>query len=377
MIGNEAADVDSLVSAFAIAKFLNSVEVQATAVAQIPREEFRLRNDAVALFHQAGCEVESDGSPAGLLFWNEFPSEAVRAFEQRSVVLTDHNRMSPVVADLFEGRVEWILDHHADVGQHPLARRDIDAIVGSACTLVAEQFQSLGSVIPNDIGVLLSGVILLDTRNFDAKENKGTPRDRAALDALAAFIPRVDGDTLESAAAQWYEQLMEARKDVSHLSVRELLLLDLKVSAFGPAESAVAFSSVFLTMDAALKLAGGPDGFAAHARELAAVKGWQAVVCIFRKDKRKQHRRGLLLIPLNDEAAIQELCVRLVANLKGAPEALQPELKANPLFANQGILEHGFDLQPESDMRPCMAFTMLGAISRKTLLPSAVGPSSL
>ena len=40
--GNEAADVDSLVSAYAMAQLLNS-SVSTVALAQIPREEFRLR----------------------------------------------------------------------------------------------------------------------------------------------------------------------------------------------------------------------------------------------------------------------------------------------------------------------------------------------
>ena len=43
VVGNEAADADSLVSAYAMAQLLNSSETQAIALAQIPREEFRLR----------------------------------------------------------------------------------------------------------------------------------------------------------------------------------------------------------------------------------------------------------------------------------------------------------------------------------------------
>ena len=47
VVGNEAADVDSLVSAYAMAQLLNSSEMQAIALAQIPREEFRLRGASV------------------------------------------------------------------------------------------------------------------------------------------------------------------------------------------------------------------------------------------------------------------------------------------------------------------------------------------
>ena len=82
VVGNEAADVDSLVSAspgpkcvlhqqaraaisgrnspdprYAMAQLLDSPEVQGIALAQIPREEFRLRADAIALFKEAGSHV--------------------------------------------------------------------------------------------------------------------------------------------------------------------------------------------------------------------------------------------------------------------------------------------------------------------------------
>eukprot|EP00439_Symbiodinium_sp_Y106_P043606 s3997_g5.t1 len=57
VVGNEAADVDSLVSAYVMAQLLESPDVQGIALAQIPREEFRLRGDALALFKEAGSKV--------------------------------------------------------------------------------------------------------------------------------------------------------------------------------------------------------------------------------------------------------------------------------------------------------------------------------
>ena len=42
---------------YVMAQLLESPDVQGIALAQIPREEFRLRGDALALFKEAGSKV--------------------------------------------------------------------------------------------------------------------------------------------------------------------------------------------------------------------------------------------------------------------------------------------------------------------------------
>lgn len=361
VVGNEAADVDSLVSAFAMAKLLHREEVQAFALAQIPRREFRLRGDAMEVFQRARCEFLADG-PVELIFWDEMPGEIISQLETRALVLTDHNVMTPKVAELFEGKVTWILDHHADASRYPEAKRDVDPSLGSACTLIAEQYLRDRGEVASDVAVLLLGAILLDTRNFNPNEKKGTPRDLAAYNALAKFMP--EGET----ATSWYDKLMEARKDVSHLSIEELQLLDVKVSSFGG--RSVAFANIMMSMSVCLER-WGVARFVEAARVVALARAWQAVVCFFSPDKQRQKRRGLLLIPV--EASSLSTCQSLLANLKAEPSELSDELKANPLFKEQGILEIGFDVQDAEDLKPYMAFTIQKAISRKTLLPAALG----
>jgi len=368
VVGNEAADADSLVSAYAMAMLLNSDEVQAIAIAQIPREEFRLRGDALALFQQSGSEVRADGTPVQLHFWDEVDWASADAIQSRSIVLTDHNKMSDSVADHFAGRVEWVLDHHQASGSYPDVRIDLDEGLGSTCTLVAEQWLKKG-ILPQEIGVMLAGVILLDTRNLCPKEMKGTPRDKAALDALVTFLP-------EQGAGSWYAQLMDARRNVSHLNVREHLLLDMKVVSINGL--VVAVSSIMATMPELFEKAGGPKGFEEEVRRLAACRGYQAVVGLFSKDESK--RKGLAVVPVEDAESgpHAELCRQLVQRLQGVPGNLPPALKENPLFETQGLLaERGFDLQPLEDMKPLVAFSINGAVSRKTLLPSAMNASSL
>lgn len=357
VVGNEAADVDSLVSAYAIAALMDSSETQAIAVAQIPREEFRLRGDALQLFREAGSETLPDGSPTKLNFWDEIDWQAVGSLESRKVVLTDHNRMTSQSAQLFEGRVEWVLDHHSRTGAHPEARSEIDEALGSACSLVTEQWTARDAAgVPKELRVLLSGVILLDTRNFDAGENKGTPRDRAALDSLATVPEQAQQDS-------WYKQLLAARKDVSHLSVREQMLLDTKVVELGGLR--VAFASVMVSLQDILAQAGSPAAVVAAAQDLARARGWKAVVVLFSKDE-VTGKRALAPVPL-EEALCP--CQELVKALKATPGNLPADLLANPLYQSQGLVETGFQLEPIKDLEPLEAYDIKGTVSRKTLLP--------
>lgn len=366
VIGNEAADVDSLVSAYVGAALVEGAEAQGLAVSQIPRAEFRLRGDALALFRHAGSELAGDGSPARLRFWDEVDWSAVDELDRRSVVLTDHNRMAEKVAAHFRGRVEWILDHHASTGSHPEARAEIVEGLGSACTMVAEQLLSWPGQVPKELGTLLAGVILLDNRNFNPKEAKGIARDREAFDRLAEFVP-------EMGARAWYEELMRARKDISHLGVGDLLKLDMKIADAG-AGSRVAWCSVFDTLDAVCARAGGADALQAEMRAFAAERGCDAAVAMFAKDA--TGLKTLAMVPLEPGGRGEAVCLQMAERLLGAPGVLPQALRENDLFAKQGILEHGFGLLAREHRLPLRAFSLRGVSTRKTVMPCAMGQES-
>jgi len=371
VVGNEAADVDSLVSAYAMAELLDGSEIQGVALAQIPREEFRLRGDALALFLEAGIELAADGTPVRLCFWDEVCRDTLSSLPSRSVVLTDHNKMTAQAAEIFEGRVEQILDHHAKTNSHPEARTEIAEDLGSACTLVVEQFVAANMPISRQLGTLLAGVILLDTRNFDPDEGKGTPRDKAALERISEHIP-------PKGATAWYTALMEARLDCSHLSVRELALVDNKVATAKSDGSSVAFSSIPATLAETVERAGGPAALVNEIQALAAKRQNIATVLLFKKDK-ATGRKAVAFIP--QEVADGRgacICKALAGQLSAAaPGTFPEEFANNPLFATQGLLENGFQMQAEEDMLPLMAFSVRGTISRKTLLPYAMAASAL
>lgn len=158
---------------------------------------------------------------------------------------------------------------------------------------------------------------------------------------------------------------MKARKEVSHLTTRDLLLLDTKAATIR--EHTVAFCSIFLTLHGTIEKAGGPEAFIEVTRELGRSRGWQAVVCLF---KAKENRKGLACVSVEGESS-QALCEAFVPHFQASPGNFSASLKENDLFKTQGLVEHGFQLQALEDVKPLLAFTIKGEVSRKTLLPFA------
>ncbi|OQR87898.1 hypothetical protein ACHHYP_07900 [Achlya hypogyna] len=194
VMGNEACDADSMVSSLVHAFRHPPVTDGAFVlpVMSVNRDQFALRCEVSALFRAAHIDIEA------LVFQDEIDLLNTPCLR---LVLTDHNKLKKDYLNLGELVVE-IIDHHADLGAHGHvtgAARDIaferndsggHALVGSACTLVAERISALQPLE----ATLLLGVITLDTMNMDAKAKKGTARDDAVLKRLEALslVPRDD-----------------------------------------------------------------------------------------------------------------------------------------------------------------------------------------
>ena len=123
VIGNEAADADSVVSAITLAYFLSAQHpsVQYVPVLSLPRAEMKLRPETLLLLRLAGAAEEEP--PAGqrhLTFLDEadLPALAQKCPELK-VVLVDHNRLCRALQPALDGRVEAIVDHHEDKGHYP------------------------------------------------------------------------------------------------------------------------------------------------------------------------------------------------------------------------------------------------------------------
>lgn len=113
-IGNAAGDLDTIVSSLTAAFVREQQPGDSGAPGGAPgapeaalhvpvlpfaRADFRLRQDASLLFAHCGFELDGQGAPSELLFWDEVSAELAGAWRAAGLglVLTDHNALSPAV----------------------------------------------------------------------------------------------------------------------------------------------------------------------------------------------------------------------------------------------------------------------------------------
>ncbi len=256
VMGNEAADLDSMASAVVYAWYKAERAGQGADACvpfvPIPREDFKLRTEALYLFEAVGL------SPDDLLFSGDLDLQALQSGGRLALTLVDHNKLGPAFAGL-EGAVEEIVDHHQDEKLYPgAASRTIEG-VGSCATLVAEKvLKAIPELLDAGCARLLLGTILLDTVNLDEKAGRVTPKDREMADRLI----------VRSGAAQkeLFDRLQFEKFNVAALDTRDLLRKDYKDYSAGSVRYGM--SSVLLSVaDWAKKDPGLTDGLAKYCAE--------------------------------------------------------------------------------------------------------------
>lgn len=372
-VGNQAGDADSVVSALAAAHLLNhtqsksgdEIQPKCRALVSFPRRDLRLRGDVVKLFRLAGWEFEPHDPmmPKGLLFLDE-------VHDVKDVVLTDANVVGVHLKQFGDVKVKAIIDHHRDEGSFLDAKpRLVDEAAGSTCSMLANEILSVSHVsCPQSLCVLMYGVILLDTRNFSG--GRHSDLDVKALELLSKQIP---ADLIKN-QDRIYKDLMDARNDISHLTVPELFRLDYKeVNEHG---ERLGFSTLFDTVSRLVD----PSRKVEEAMiELMDEKMLSALFAITSVEADSE-RRGFLLC--SREAKLAD---GIVEGLKAKPkEIFSTDFMSLPLITSQKINERGFGLEPihhpmggsspkvSRAGHSFSAWTVHGTITRKTLLPAVV-----
>jgi hypothetical protein len=216
-VGNDAGDLDSLVSAIAYAEWQQAATPEAAEVLFVPlapfkRRDFRLRTDATLLFEHCGVPLDADtGAPASLLHLDEAAAPAAAGEGRLGITLTDHNACVPAVAAALGDRIIAIVDHHNDERRHlvdadeptackPAAAvglaavrsvREVDPSTGSACSLMAELMSDAELARCSEgTRLLMLGTIAIDTRGFAPALifQKFGPRDVRAVQRLCASL---------------------------------------------------------------------------------------------------------------------------------------------------------------------------------------------
>ena len=245
VIGNEAADADSIISSLTYAYLKQWIwdERSDTGVADnmrrpiipitaIKRSEIHLRRDVELLLTEIGIDLRD------LICVDECSITATAAANNLDLILVDHNLISSsVLAQLGaapDDIVREVLDHHEDSGSYLSASvREIefDMInkkpeVASTCTIIAEKYlqkENIGA-LNEDIATLLISVIAIDSLNMDPTQKRGTSRDLNALTSLQLLFPTVQRDRL-------YNLLINAKTDPmfwESLSAKDAIRLDFK-----------------------------------------------------------------------------------------------------------------------------------------------------
>ena len=210
VIGNEAGDADSVISAICYAyvqEFVNPSRYPITPVVSISGNDLQTqRPETVRLLQLAGISLQEH-----LCYVND--AAVLRSDADTSllnITLVDHNRLSvnrPYLnASNPNNIVVGVLDHHLDEGYHidtcvnrNIAYQDSASLVASTCTLIVEEMQLddgclVVSPIPASLSLLLLGVILLDSLNMDPNAGKVTDRDVAAIQTLVRHTDWQDLD---------------------------------------------------------------------------------------------------------------------------------------------------------------------------------------
>lgn len=220
VMGNEAADLDSMASALAFA-YIQTISGQGGIILPlmpIARADFKLRLESVYVFEQAQI------NPGHLVFLDEI---CVPAFMDRvdRIALVDHNKLSRLFEPHGE-KISIIMDHHTDQNLYPRVRTRVIEPVGSCATLVGELLiREHPALSDRCLSMLLGSTILLDTVNLNPGAGRVTPKDqKVARHLLGTWVPDRN---------LYFKDLQAARFNTSGLTTSDLLRKDYKEFDFG------------------------------------------------------------------------------------------------------------------------------------------------
>ncbi|XP_017260386.1 exopolyphosphatase PRUNE1, partial [Kryptolebias marmoratus] len=219
VLGNEACDLDSMVSSLAFAYFLSKTvggEALALPLLNIRQSELVLRSDIIFLLRQTGL------SPDLLLFRDQLDLRALHQAGRLQLTLVDHNILPSSDRDLEAAVVQVIDHHHLERSPSPSCPVTVE-MVGSCTTLVTEHIiQKAPQILDLQLAQLLYAAVVLDCVNMSPAAGKVTPKDSQYASALETQFPALP---LRGAL---FVELQNAKFDISGLNTEQMLLKDMK-----------------------------------------------------------------------------------------------------------------------------------------------------
>lgn len=227
--GNEGGDLDSMAAALTWAYHLqhstaNSTNhVKAIALLQTPADALDLRPENKLALHNS---LMSSGH-SDLLTLDELPEDPQTLSKDiKGIVIVDH----PVPLRKWSNApILSMFDHHKDNGAGAHAHPRIFETVASCTTLVARQMlDELEELpqeyhLPHELLELILSAISIDSKGL----KEATDADRETAERVLRRSNWQDAD-LDAKMEQLDDKLGDAKKDLDHLGVRDLLRRDWK-----------------------------------------------------------------------------------------------------------------------------------------------------
>ncbi|XP_059364198.1 exopolyphosphatase PRUNE1-like [Carassius carassius] len=245
VLGNEACDMDSMVSSLTFAYFLSKsldCKKMPVPVLNIPRAEFPLRSDSSFLLRESGLSQDC------LLFRDEVDLHGLHKNKQLMLTLVDHNILPSADSELEDAVVE-VIDHHLLLRPTSPSCPVTVEPVGSCATLVTERIaQKAPEVLDQQVAQLLYSAIIRDCVNMAPEAGQVTPKDSQYAIFLENCFPKLPQ------RGALFQSLQNAKFDVSGLTTEQMLLKDMKAVSGGDLKLAV--SVIYMSLEAFLQRRG-------------------------------------------------------------------------------------------------------------------------
>ena len=174
-----------------------------------------IRHNVLSANHNGFPVVGASGKFIGMIYKRDVQNDP-----PLRLVMVDHNEMDQAVEGALEVPVVEIVDHHR-LAMNPTDEpiRVINDVIGSTCTLVAEQYrQSQLEPSPQMAGIMLGGII---TDTLLLRSPTATERDARMIDWLCG-ICECDPEELE-------QEILNSGSPLANLSADKLINADLKI----------------------------------------------------------------------------------------------------------------------------------------------------
>ncbi|XP_063803069.1 exopolyphosphatase PRUNE1 [Pseudophryne corroboree] len=246
VLGNEACDLDSMVSAITLAYYLaktsSSKDLVFVPVMNIPREDFPLRTESTFFLRETGI------SEKHLTFRDEI--DLVDLYESGQLVLSlvDHHVL-PRSDAFLEDVVTDIIDHRVMERKPAPSCRVTLELVGSCTTLIAEKIVSdAPHLLDFQLASLLRGPIVLDCVNMTPAAGRATPKDTEYVAFLESKFPDL------TPRDAMFDSMLSAKIDVSGLTTDQMLRKDFK--ALVGRNINLAINAIYMKIEAFLRREG-------------------------------------------------------------------------------------------------------------------------